>query len=86
MSREQNDWYKKIDERLDKVDQKLAVVDANLGEHMRRTELAEKNHEMLRRDFEPVKIHVAVVGALGKIIAVIGALVAIGVGIKNLWG
>lgn len=84
MSRE--NWYEKIDSRLDEMEKHLTVQDANLREHMRRTDIAEKNLELMRKDFEPVKIHVAVVGALGKLLAIVGTLVAIGVGLKNLLG
>ena len=70
----------KLDDRLDSVDRTLVKQEANLAEHMRRTELLESQHERLYSDLEPVKAHVNQVKAGIKILAfvvpIVGGLVA----------
>lgn len=54
-----------LDSRLDSVDKTLIRQEANLGEHMRRTELAEKAIDTLVGKVEPLEKHRAFVeGAL----------------------
>lgn len=70
----------KLDDRLDSVDRTLVKQEANLAEHMRRTEILESQHEKLYVELEPVKAHVNQVKAGIKLLAfvlpIIGALVA----------
>ncbi len=66
-----------IDNRLDSVDKTLVKQEANLGEHMRRTELAEKNISNVRKDIEPVKRHVAYMEGALKGIGIVGILMGI---------
>lgn len=69
----------------------LAGQSASLGEHMRRTEAAEKNLEMLRADFAPVQRHVDRVEFLLKvfvaaagIVTFVGGVLAVITYIKQL--
>lgn len=59
---------------------------ADVKEHIRRTAAAEANITMLRQELDPVKLHVAVTGALAKILGLVGTLVGIGVGALKLMG
>jgi len=65
-----------LDSRLDLVDRTLVKQEANLGEHMRRTELAEKAIENVRVDLEPLKKHKAFIEGVLKAIGLITALAA----------
>lgn len=53
----------------------------NLRLHMYRTELAEENLELLRKEFKPVQKHVLVVNAIVKILAAGAGLIGLIVGI-----
>jgi archaellum component FlaC len=61
----------KLDERLDSVDKTLVKQEANLAEHMRRTELLEKQHENFANQLTPIKNHVEQVKTSVKILAFI---------------
>jgi len=80
------DGQEKLDGRLDKVDVTLAAQAAVLKEHVRRTQINEESLESLRNEVKPLVVHVAVVGAIGKVVAGIGILVGICVGIYQLLG
>lgn len=67
----------KVEDRLDTMDKTLVKQEENLKEHMRRTDLLEK-------DMQPVKKHVAMVHGAFKLIGLIGTLIAIAVGIAKL--
>lgn len=81
MSDENDRIFKKLEDldgRLDKIDITLAAQHVVLTEHVRRTEI-------LENQMEPIKSHVATVGAIGKIIFGLGALVALVLGIKQIF-
>lgn len=63
----------KLDDKLDAVDKTLVKQEENLREHMRRTELLEKQHEMLQSDIheelEPIKSHINQVKGISKFLA-----------------
>lgn len=44
-----------------------------LKEHMRRSDALEEALEIMRKDVVPLKTHVAIVGAMGKIVAFAGS-------------
>lgn len=80
-------------EKLDVIEAKLSDVrelqakhSVQLEDHMRRTEASEKNLELLRADFGPVKLHVAVMGALAKGLGLVGTLVGIAAAVWKLLG
>lgn len=45
-----------------------AETKANVRQHIKRTDLLDESVEYLRQEFSPVKTHVAVMGAFGKIL------------------
>lgn len=66
---------------LASVDKTLALQAQHLEQHMRRTELAEENIEILRNELKPVEKHVAFVNGLSKLITLVGTAVGIVYGI-----
>lgn len=70
-----------LDGRLDSMDKTLVKQEANLGEHMRRTELAEESISELRKDVEPIKRHVAFMEGALKGVGVIATVVSVIAGI-----
>lgn len=55
-----------VDSRLDVMSNALVKQEANLAEHMRRTQANEESLDLLRAEFKPVASHVVIVGAVGK--------------------
>ena len=74
----------RIDERLDRMEVTQAEQKVLLTEHMRRTDALEDRVEQVAKEQVPLRMHVAVVGALGKVLAVVGTLIGIAVGIMKL--
>lgn len=70
----------KLDERLDSVDKTLIRQEENLREHMRRTDLLEKQHESLQKnmhdELNPIKSHIQQVKGMSKIILIAIPLLA----------
>lgn len=77
-----------LDSRLDSVDKTLVKQEANLGEHMRRTELnekrietaeieADKKVESVRKALAPVEKHVAYMEGALKGLGVIATMIAV---------
>lgn len=73
-----------MEPRLDKLDAKLddiiriqADIQADLKNHIYRTEIAEENIEKLAVQMSPIQAHVAFVGALGKILSLATAIATI---------
>jgi hypothetical protein len=56
-----------------------------LDEHIRRTEAAEDGIKLLQAEMKPLETHVAVVGAFGKVIAVVGTIVGIVTGLLSVF-
>lgn len=59
---------------------------AALDEHVRRSETNEKAIDVVRAELAPLKTHAAVWGALAKILAALGVLVSIAVGVVKIMG
>lgn len=63
-----------VDDKLDSVDKTLVKQEENLKEHMRRTDLLEKQHKELdnhvRQEIEPVKKHINQVTGVFKFISI----------------
>lgn len=74
----------KLDSRLDSIEKVQIKQEANLGEHMRRTDLAEKNMDSLRADFKPIQKHVAYMEGALKGFGLVAMCVAIGAGIVKI--
>jgi hypothetical protein len=60
-----------LDSRLDSVDRTLVKQEENLKEHMRRTELLEKQHDkLLHEELLPIKSHVEQVKGITKFVLI----------------
>ncbi len=75
-----------ITTHLGEINTTLALNTAALEEHQRRSIANEKNLDLLRKEFKPIALHVAVVGALGKLIGIMGTGVGLIIGILKLLG
>lgn len=72
---------KEINEKLDRisedmVEMKISQVrmEADVKEHMKRTEMAEENIQILRKEFQPIKRRDELVNLSAKIISVCAAI------------
>jgi chromosome segregation ATPase len=74
----------KLDERLDSVDKTLIKQEANLAEHIRRTEIAEMNISDIQDQFKPVQRHINMVEGSIKFIGLISLAVGIAVGVLQV--
>jgi tetrahydromethanopterin S-methyltransferase subunit G len=90
-----DDLTKQIDKRLDKqeakldqvidtlsrIDSTLAAQHESLEDHIRRTNVAEENIDLIRKDLKPIQNHVSMVkGAMkliGVVCAIVGAIAAV---------
>jgi hypothetical protein len=86
-----NDRFDSVDGRLNRIDEKLedntvslAQNSVVLEEHQRRSAANEEAVRVLRTEIKPLATHVAVVGAIAKILAAAGTLVGIAVGLQKL--
>ena len=74
----------KLDDKLDSVDKTLVKQEENLREHMRRTELLERQHENLQSELyskiDPIKYHVHQVKGIAKFISIALPLIAAAAG------
>lgn len=68
---------KEIIERLHGIEKTLERNTVALEEHMRRTELAEENIELLRSDVREIERHVISVQGVAKFIAFCGVVAAL---------
>lgn len=64
----------------------LARQEGHLAEHIRRTALLEEGMTRVIAELQPLKTHVAIWGALAKILGAVGTLVGIGAGVAKLLG
>lgn len=71
----------KVEDRLDSVDKTLVKQEAQLAEHMRRTDLLETAHKVNADDITAIKKPFIVAYGIGKVIGFIGLIVGIIVGI-----
>jgi hypothetical protein len=83
----------KLDNKLDKLDEKFDNMEktqiqqaASLDMHIRRTEIAEENIEMIRGDIKPLTSHVQMVKGMGKFIALISTVAGIAAGLFAIFG
>lgn len=86
------DWQTRIEEKLDKIADKLEVLnvisakqEVNINEHIRRTDLAEKNIEYLREELRPVQKHVFRVEGITKLVGLLGIMTTIVVSILEIF-
>jgi len=74
----------RLEEKLDRIVDTQAQIQANLQEHMRRTEIAEDNIEKLATNMAPVQEHVAFIRGASKLAGVILTILSIVVGYLKL--
>ena len=80
-----NEELNSVHEKLDKIADIMTVIqvsqaktEVSILEHVRRTELAEENIRLIRKELDPVKIHVSKAQAVIKFSAwAIGIVVAL---------
>lgn len=72
------DKVDKLDGRLDSAEKVAVKQEANLAEHMRRTEL-------LENDLKPVKKHVAMVNGGLKLLGIISLIIGIIAGLMKIF-
>jgi hypothetical protein len=87
------DWLQRLDSKTDRIGDDLAEIRVvqgrqaqSLEDHIRRTEAAEAQLAILYQELQPLKSHVAVFGALGKIVAATSGLVAVATLVLKLAG
>lgn len=71
---------KKVDEIVERIHSIERILDRNtisLEQHMKRTEMAEENLEILRSDVRLIEKHVIRVDGVAKFVGFLGILVAI---------
>lgn len=75
------DKLSSIDERLNKIEETSARHDENLKEHMKRSDLLEKNLNLIESDLdekiEPIQKHINYVEGFFKLLGVIALIVGI---------
>ena len=64
-----------LDLRLDKMSIIMARQNAQLAEHMKRSELNEQALDVLKGEVKPIQEHVLKINFLMKILAVIGGII-----------
>ena len=81
----------RIFEALDKISEdisELKIVAAkqeeNIKEHIRRTEIAEENLVLIRKEMEPLKEHVIAINGVLKVIGVISIILGSAAGFFEL--
>lgn len=80
------DLFQRLENKMDSVTDQLVTIRVDLEEHMRRTEAAEATLKVLQEETKPLKTHVAIMAALGKVLALTGTGVGIAVGLSKLLG
>ena len=81
MSNNDNDWQNRLENKLDRLDQRLDDVQITLTKntdtlivHEKRSDINEKNLDLLRQEFIPVKSHVTFVNHAFKLFSVVLSL------------
>jgi len=65
----------KISEDISDLKVTAAKQEENIKEHIRRTEIAEENLDLIRKEIEPLKEHVIVINGFLKIVGAISVIV-----------
>jgi chromosome segregation ATPase len=60
---------------LNSIDKTLALQAQQLAQHIKRTDLAEENINMLRSELKPVKAHVDFINGLSKLITLVCVII-----------
>lgn len=75
----------KISEDISELKVTSAKQEENIKEHIRRTELAETNLEMLRQEIQPLKDHVVAINGVLKIIGTISVVIGSAAGFFEIF-
>lgn len=85
------DKLNKIEEKIDKLDSRLDAIDvtlvrqhSSLEHHILRTQIAEENINILKKEIKPLYEHVVTINNIAKIISVLSALAGIYAIVKGL--
>ena len=76
----------KLDENMTTMDKTLVKQEANLAEHMRRTELLEIQHAQIESELEPVKNHVNQIKGVLKLLSFILPIIGSALAAYYKWG
>lgn len=74
----------KLDTRLDGIDKKQTVHSALLNEHIRGVRNLEQRSDRIDNDLIPIKIHVAQVNSIFKILGVVATLVGVAIALVKV--
>jgi hypothetical protein len=72
------------DQRLDNIDKTLIIQEANLAEHMRRSDLLEIKTDALKAEIEPIKIRINRFDGALKLLAAVAGLAVFAVSIIEI--
>lgn len=74
----------KISEDVSDLKVTIAKQEENIKEHIRRTELAEENLDLIRKEMQPLKEHVIAINGVLKSIGIISIIIGSGVSFFQL--
>jgi len=74
----------KISEDVSDLKVTVAKQEENIKEHIRRTELAEENLDLIRKEMQPLKEHVIAINGVLKSIGIISIIIGSGVSFFQL--
>jgi BRCT domain type II-containing protein len=75
----------KISDDVSELKVTSAKQEENLKEHIRRTEIAEENLELIRGEIQPLKEHVIVINGVLKIVGAVSVIVGSIAGIFRMF-
>jgi hypothetical protein len=75
----------KISDDVSELKVTSAKQEENLKEHIRRTEIAEENLELIREEIQPLKEHVIVINGVLKIVGAVSVIVGSIAGIIRMF-
>lgn len=75
----------KIGEDISELKITAAKQEENLKEHIRRTDIAEENLELIRKEIQPLKEHVIVINGVLKIIGAISIIIGSAAGMIRIF-
>ena len=80
------DRFSRIENKLDKILDIQTSIQIDVAEHIRRTEIAEKNILEISKEIKPIQEHVAFLRISGRILAGLAALAAMVTSVWQLLG
>jgi nitrogen fixation/metabolism regulation signal transduction histidine kinase len=77
-----DDRLLRIEDKIDRLVEVQTLIQLDVAEHIRRTEIAENNIQQIAKEIKPIQEHVAFLRISGKLIAALAALAAV---ITSIW-